>query len=168
MHRIFDLLRNKSHNHNMLNVGKATKSTVASAHSAYASIMASSSRPKVLVTRGDHDPGAIQRLAQYCDVEVCPEPRAYTRAELLKGVKGKDALLILPHDKINEELVNAAGPQLKVIGTHSVGHDHIDQILMKKKKIKVGYTPGILSDDVADLAVCLTLMTTRKIKEHVQ
>ena len=96
--------------------------------------MAPSSKPKVLVTRGDHDPGAIQRLAEYCEVEVCPEPRAYTRAELLKRVEGKDALLILPHDKINEELVNAAGPQLKVIGTHSVGHDHIDQILMKKKK----------------------------------
>ena len=43
------------------------------------------------------------------------------RAELLKGVVGKHALLVLPHDKIDEELVNAAGDQLKVIGTHSVG-----------------------------------------------
>ena len=53
--------------------------------------------------------------------EVCPEPRAMTRAELLKGVVGKHALLVLPHDKIDEELVDAAGDQLKVIGTHSVG-----------------------------------------------
>jgi lactate dehydrogenase-like 2-hydroxyacid dehydrogenase len=78
-------------------------------------------KPKVLVTRGDHDPSAIARLAEFCDVEVCPEPRAMTRAELLKGVVGKHALLVLPHDKINEELVDAAGDQLKVVGTHSVG-----------------------------------------------
>ena len=78
-------------------------------------------KPKVLVTRGDHDPEAIARLGQTCDLEVCPEPRAMTRAELLKGVVGKDALLILPHDKMDAELINAAGPQLKVIGTHSVG-----------------------------------------------
>ena len=86
----------------------------------------------------------------------------------MKGVQGKHALLILPHDKINEELINAAGPQLKVIGTHSVGHDHIDKKLMKQRGIKVGYTPGILSDDVADLSVCLTLMTLRRIKEHTK
>ena len=52
--------------------------------------------------------GAIARLAEFCEVEVCPEPRAYTRAELLKGVVGKDALLILPHDKIDAELVEHA------------------------------------------------------------
>ena len=165
----FDLLRNKSQSqHVERRQGNKINSCIRALLMQVNIKMAPSSKPKVLVTRGDHDPGAIQRLAEYCEVEVCPEPRAYTRAELLKRVEGKDALLILPHDKINEELVNAAGPQLKVIGTHSVGHDHIDQILMKKKGIKVGYTPGILSDDVADLAVCLTLMTTRKIKEHVQ
>jgi hypothetical protein len=71
-------------------------------------------RPKVLVTRGDHDSEAIKRLATFCEVEVCPEPRALTRAELLKGVQGKDALLIMPHDKIDQELVTAAGSQLKV------------------------------------------------------
>ena len=112
--------------------------------------------------------GAIARLAEFCEVEVCPEPRAYTRAELLKGVVGKDALLILPHDKIDAELVEHAGPQLKVVATHSVGYDHINQEVMKAKGIKVGYTPGILSDDVADLSICLTLMTLRKVKEHVK
>ena len=75
-------------------------------------------KPKVLVTRGDNDPEAIARLGQFCDVEVNPEP---TRAELLKNVVGKDALLIDPHDKMDAELIEAAGPQLKVIGTHSVG-----------------------------------------------
>ena len=60
------------------------------------------------------------------------------------------------------------GPQLKVVATHSVGYDHINQEVMKAKGIKVGYTPGILSDDVADLSICLTLMTLRKVKEHVK
>ena len=125
-------------------------------------------KPKVLVTRGDHDPDAIARLAQTCDVEVCPEPRAMTRSELLKGVVGKDALLILPHDKMDEDLIKTAGPQLKVVSTHSVGYDHINQDLMKNHGIKVGYTPGVLTNDVADLSVCLTLMTMRRVKEHVQ
>ena len=57
-------------------------------------------------------------FTEFCEVEVCPEPRALTRDELLKSVHGKHALLILQYDKINEELINAAGPQLKVIGTH--------------------------------------------------
>ena len=80
-----------------------------------------STKPKVLVTRGDHDPKAIARLAEFCEVEVNPNPGAFTRVELLKRVAGKDGLLILPHDKMDEELLDAAGPQLKVVGTHSVG-----------------------------------------------
>ena len=47
-------------------------------------------------------------------------------------------------------------------------YDHIDQALMKKHGIKVGYTPGVLTNDVADLSVCLSLMTMRRVKEHVQ
>jgi len=124
-------------------------------------------KPKVLVTRGDHDPTAIARLAEFCDVEVCPEPRAMTRAELLKGVVGKHALLVLPHDKINEELVDAAGDQLKVVGTHSVGFEHIDQDLLKSRGIKAGYTPGVLTNDVADLNIFLTLSILRRVKELV-
>ncbi len=45
------------------------------------------------------------------------------RSELLQRVKGKDGLVILPHDKMNAELVEAAGAQLKVISTHSVGYN---------------------------------------------
>ena len=59
-----------------------------------------------------------QRCPKTSKLLNCP---LMTRAELLKGVVGKHALLVLPHDKIDEELVNAAGDQLKVIGTHSVG-----------------------------------------------
>ena len=70
-------------------------------------------KPKALVTRGDHDPAAIARLGEFCDLEICKDSRAMTRQELLTAVKGKDALLILPHDKIDEELVQAAGSQLK-------------------------------------------------------
>ena len=51
---------------------------------------------------------------------------------------------------------------------NSVGHEHIDIELMKNRNIKVGYTPGILSDDVADLSICLTFMTLRRIKEHMK
>ena len=45
--------------------------------------------------------------------------------------------------------------------------EHIDQDLMKQKGIKVGYTPDVLTADVADMSVTLTLMTMRRVKEHV-
>lgn len=126
------------------------------------------SKPKVLVTRGDHDPSAIERLSQVCEVQVCPEPRAMSRQELLKGVVGKHALLILPHDKMDEELLDTAGDQLKVVSTHSVGYDHINRDLMRSRNIKVGYTPEVLTNDVADLNICLTLSIIRRVKEHIQ
>ena len=112
------------------------------------------------------------------------------REEFLKAAKGKDALMILPDDAIDEELVKAAGDQLKVVSTHSVGYyiyyciikccvcvmqlvlfshrvEHIDQGLMERNGIKVGHTPGVLTADVADLSVALTLMTMRRTKENM-
>ena len=80
------------------------------------------SKPKVLVTRSDHDSAAVKRLEGLCEVEVFAGCGSMTRSQLLEKVKGKHGLLIMPpRDKIDEELINAAGGQLKVISTHSVG-----------------------------------------------
>lgn len=90
------------------------------------------------------------------------------RDQLLKGVAGKTALFCTLTDKIDAEVIERAGPNLKVIGTMSVGYEHIDLHECKKRNIRVGYTPEVLTDAVADLTVALLLATTRRLIEGSQ
>jgi glyoxylate/hydroxypyruvate reductase len=70
-------------------------------------------------------------------------------------------------DKVDEELLSAAGPQLKAIASFSVGTDHVDRDALKKRKIRLGYTPTCLTDAVADLTVMLILMAQRRGGEAI-
>ena len=65
-------------------------------------------------------------------------------------------------DKVDEELLEAAGPQLKTIASFSVGTDHVDRDALKKRGIRLGYTPTCLTDAVADLTIMLILMAQRR------
>ncbi|XP_076168185.1 glyoxylate reductase/hydroxypyruvate reductase-like isoform X2 [Ptiloglossa arizonensis] len=67
--------------------------------------------------------------------------------------------------KIDDEILNAAGPQLKVVSTMSVGVDHLDLKALKSRNISVGYTPGILTNATAELTVALLLATSRRLVE---
>lgn len=68
-------------------------------------------------------------------------------------------------DKCDEELLQAAGGQLKVIASFSVGTDHVDREALKKRNIRLGYTPTCLTDACADLTVMLILMAQRRAGE---
>ena len=70
-------------------------------------------------------------------------------------------------DKVDEELLEAAGPQLKVIASFSVGTDHVDRLALKKRNIRLGYTPTCLTDAVADLTIMLILMAQRRGGEAI-
>ncbi|XP_076149532.1 glyoxylate reductase/hydroxypyruvate reductase isoform X2 [Alosa pseudoharengus] len=87
------------------------------------------------------------------------------RAELLKKVKGVDALFCVLTEKIDTELLDAAGPNLRVVSTMSVGYDHLSLDELKKRGIRVGYTPDVLTDAVAELTVALLLCTSRRLVE---
>ncbi|KAK3577246.1 hypothetical protein CHS0354_030528 [Potamilus streckersoni] len=89
------------------------------------------------------------------------------RDEILQAVRGAEGLLVFPHDRINGELLDAAGPQLKVISTMSVGVDHIDLEECAKRGVQIGYTPGTASDSVAEFNVALALAVCRRIKEGI-
>lgn len=65
-------------------------------------------------------------------------------------------------DQVNEELLEAAGDQLKVIASFSVGTDHVERDALKKRNIRLGYTPTCLTDAVADLTIMLILMAQRR------
>ncbi|RAR00807.1 glyoxylate reductase [Stemphylium lycopersici] len=76
--------------------------------------------------------------------------------------KGASGILVMLTDKVDEELLEAAGPQLKTIASFSVGTDHVDRDALKKRNIRLGYTPTCLTDAVADLTIMLILMAQRR------
>ncbi|KAF7326294.1 hypothetical protein MKEN_00482600 [Mycena kentingensis (nom. inval.)] len=121
----------------------------------------STRKHKVVVCR--HLGPAMPLLESRTDIDVVlwPEDANCERGWLLENVKGATGLVVLLGDKVNEELLHAAGPDLKAVSTMSVGHDHIDLALMKKRGIRVGYTPDVLTEAVADLTVMLALMASR-------
>ncbi|KAJ7204501.1 hypothetical protein GGX14DRAFT_647358, partial [Mycena pura] len=118
-------------------------------------------RPKVVVCR--HLGPAMPHLMNRKDIDVVlwPEDRTCERAWLLENVKGAAGVLVLLADKVDEELVEAAGLGLRAVSTMSVGYEHIDLPLMARRNIRVGYTPDVLTEAVADICVMLALMAGR-------
>lgn len=100
-----------------------------------------------------------------CDVVLWEKPGPIPKSVLLSKIQNMDGVYCLLTDKIDEEVLNAAGPQLKVVASMSVGVDHLDLQALKKRNIKVGYTPGILTDATAELTVALLLATSRRLIE---
>ncbi|XP_031641003.1 glyoxylate reductase/hydroxypyruvate reductase [Contarinia nasturtii] len=125
----------------------------------------STMRPQIYCTRSDFPAAGIDLLQNECDIDGWNEASVVPRDELLKKVVGKDALFCTLTDKIDAEVIECAGPNLKVIATMSVGYEHIDLNECKKRKIRVGYTPEVLTDAVADLTIALLLATTRRLIE---
>lgn len=84
------------------------------------------------------------------------------RADLIANLTDKSALFCMLTDKIDAEVLEKA-PNLKVIATMSVGYDHLVVDEIKKRNIKIGYTPDILTDATAELTVALLLATSRRL-----
>lgn len=124
---------------------------------------------KVFMTRRIPPEGMkIISSAGVCEVSLWDSDEPVPRAELLKGVQGAHGLLCLLSDKIDAEVLDAAGPNLKVISTLSVGFDHLALDEIKKRGIRVGYTPDVLTDATAELTVALLLATARRLPEGVE
>lgn len=100
-----------------------------------------------------------------CQVNLWPNDVPPSKDEIIKNIKGMDALLCMLSDKIDAEVMDVA-PSLKVITTYSVGYDHIDITEATKRGIYVTYTPGVLTDATADFAWTLILATARRIVEY--
>lgn len=122
------------------------------------------SRPKVLVTRRIPEAGLV-RVEQECDAEVWEDPLPPPRDVLLEKVAGCEGILALLTDKIDSELMDAAGPQLKVVSNFAVGYNNIDIAEATRRGIRVGNTPDVLTDATADMALALMLAAGRRIIE---
>ncbi|XP_027508829.1 glyoxylate reductase/hydroxypyruvate reductase isoform X3 [Corapipo altera] len=106
--------------------------------------------------------------ASGCRVQQWDSEEPVPRAELLSRVAGTRGLLCLLSDRIDREVLDAAGPGLKVISTMSVGFDHLALDEIKKRGIRVGYTPDVLTDATAELSVALLLSVCRRLPEAAQ
>ena len=108
---------------------------------------------------------AVEQLRAQHDVVSWDEPVVITREELLKRVKGADAIVSLLTEKVDAELLDAAGPQLKVVSNVAVGYNNIDVPACKERNVLVTNTPGVLTEATADIAMALILMSTRRLAE---
>ena len=121
-------------------------------------------KPRVFVTRIIPDKG-LRLVQESCDADVWTDELPPTREVLLAHVAGVDGLLSLLTDRIDGEVMDAAGPGLKVISNHAVGFDNIDVPAATARGIPVGNTPGILTDATADFAFALLMAAARRVAE---
>ncbi|MEY4901016.1 MAG: hypothetical protein RI895_1438, partial [Actinomycetota bacterium] len=91
--------------------------------------------------------------------------QAISRTELLQMVAGADAIVSLLTEKIDAELLTAAGPQLKSVSNVAVGYNNIDVPACEDAGVLVTNTPGVLTEATADIAMALILMSTRRLGE---
>ena len=100
------------------------------------------------------------------EIVASPHPeRRMTRDELLAHVPGAHAIVSMLYDRIDAEVMDAAGPGLKVVANVAVGYDNIDVAAARDRGVAVGNTPGVLTDATADLAFGLLLTVTRRLGE---
>lgn len=123
-------------------------------------------RPKVFVSRIIPEAGLIL-VREACEADIWPDVMPPPYEILTEKVKTVDGLLCTLNDRIDAPLINACGPQLKVISQMAVGYDNIDVKAASACSIPVGNTPGVLTDATADLAFALLLASARRIVEGV-
>ena len=121
-------------------------------------------RPKITVTRELTD-GVMQRMQELFDATLNRADRALTRAELEQAVATADVLVPRITHRIDADLIAKAGPQLRLIANFGVGVDHIDLHAARERKILVTNTPGVLTEDTADMTMALILSVPRRLGE---
>ncbi len=121
---------------------------------------------KVFVTR--RLPGkALEGLRAKGLEVVVHEGLTLPREELLRQVEGASGLIPTVEDRIDAEVMDRAGPSLRVIACYSVGVDHVDLEAVKARGIRVTHTPGVLTEATADLTLALLLLVARRVVEGV-
>ncbi|MEC9008550.1 MAG: D-glycerate dehydrogenase, partial [Planctomycetota bacterium] len=126
--------------------------------------MTSNAPHRVFVTRNIPDAG-LEIVQANCDAEVWTEPLPPPRDVLLEKIAGCNGVLSLLTERVDAEFFDAAGDQLSVVSNYAVGFNNIDIAEATRRGIRVGHTPGVLTDATADMAFTLLISTARRIVE---
>lgn len=121
-------------------------------------------RPSVRVTR-TLLPAVEKRMAELFDVRFNTDDAPLTRDALVAAMADCDVLVPTVTDTIDASIIAAAPPRLKLIASYGAGVNHIDLAAAKAKGIMVTNTPGVFTDDTADLTMALILNVPRRLGE---
>ena len=124
------------------------------------------SKPKVFCTHPLFE-GPRRLLDEHFEVDYWNHPERPPRAELLRRVADKDALICLLTEKINDELLDAAS-KLRIVANVAVGYDNIDIPACTRRKVVASNTPGVLDETTADFAWTLLMGVARRLVEGDQ
>ena len=122
------------------------------------------SSKSVYVTRAIPEEN-IEELRKHFDVEVNPDDRALSKDELKQKLKGRHAAISLLTDTIDGEVLDAAGPQLRIVANYAVGFNNFDVAGATQRNVVLTNTPGVLDDATATHTITLLLATARRIAE---
>lgn len=120
-------------------------------------------RPLIIVTRSTPGKPSLKSFPN-AEIRVLGDGLP-TRAALLEGVRGATAIMSMYGDKIDTEVLEAAGPGLKVVANHAVGFENIDLDACRARGVVVTNTPGAVTEGTADMAWLLTLAVARRLCE---
>ncbi len=104
-------------------------------------------------------------MAELFDVTLSPDDTAMTAEQLLAAMRSNDVLVPTVTDRIDAALIAGAGPDLKLIASYGNGVDHIDLVAARAAGIIVTNTPGVFTQDTADMTMALILSIPRRVAE---
>lgn len=119
--------------------------------------------PNIFLTRQIPEIGMKMLRDAFGNFDMHTEDRIITHEELLKAVEGRDGVLCLLTDPVDEAVFRAAGPQCKIFSNYGVGYNNIDVAAASKLGIMITNTPGVLTDATADCAIALLFAAARHI-----
>jgi len=120
-------------------------------------------RPKLLISRRVF-PEVLEHLAPHFDIDSNQADDEWSAQELRRRVADRDALFVVASDRVDAALLDAA-PNLRIVSTGSVGHNHIDLAACAARGIVVGNTPEVLTEATADMAWTLLMAAARRVSE---
>ena len=121
-------------------------------------------KPVVIVTR--KIPDVIEaRMAELFETRLNPEDKPFGQAEMIAAVKEADVLVPTVTDRLDSSVLSQAAPRLKLIANFGTGVDHIDLASARQRGIIVSNTPGVLTEDTADMTMALILAVPRRLVE---
>ncbi len=122
------------------------------------------SRPLVFVSRRIPNEW-VEILQESAEVEIWQDKSPASREVLLQKVKGISGMLSFISERVDGELMDAAGASLRVVGQFGVGYDNVDVPAATARRIAVGNTPGVLTETTADYAWALIMAAARRVVE---
>lgn len=121
-------------------------------------------RPRVIVTR-QLMPSVEARMAELFDVSLSAQDQAFSADDLKRAVADCDVFVPTVTDRIDANILAAAGERLKLIANFGAGVDHIDLAAARARNIMVSNTPGVFTEDTADMTMALILSVPRRLAE---